>query len=94
MLEAETMARRWLPAVFAGLLIAGLAVIAILGRNVLSDADMLATAQNDDISWNISQLEVELLRTQNAALEFEARPEIGFPSSASAMTSFTAACRS
>ena len=78
MLEAETMARRWLPAVFAGLLIAGLAVIAILGRNVLSDADMLATAQNDDISWNISQLEVELLRTQNAALEFEARPEIGF----------------
>ncbi|WP_254054689.1 ATP-binding protein [Roseovarius sp. EL26] len=30
---------------------------------------MLSTAQNDDVSWNVSQLEVEVLRLQNAAYE-------------------------
>nr|WP_158500643.1 PAS domain-containing hybrid sensor histidine kinase/response regulator [Shimia marina] len=45
---------------------ASLFAIGGLGRTVFADLRALSTAQNDDISWTMSQLEVELLRLQNA----------------------------
>lgn len=54
-------------AVMAGLFVLGLGLIAFLGRAVVTDLEALSTAQNDDISWNMSQLEVELLRLRGAA---------------------------
>ncbi|SLN63245.1 Autoinducer 2 sensor kinase/phosphatase LuxQ [Falsiruegeria litorea R37] len=55
-------------------MISGVFVV-VLGRAVVSDLDALSTAQNDDISWNISQLEVELLKLQNVTLEVMQDPD-------------------
>ncbi|GGX59716.1 hybrid sensor histidine kinase/response regulator [Tateyamaria omphalii] len=52
---------------FAGLLIAGLVFIIYLGRSVIEDLDALSTALHDDISWNMSQLEIETLNLGSAA---------------------------
>jgi PAS domain S-box-containing protein len=60
---------RWPIMVFASFLIASLISIAYLGRTVMSDLNALSTAQNDDVSWNMSQLEVEVLRLRNAAYD-------------------------
>lgn len=38
-----------------------------LGRTVLADLRSLANARSDDISWNVAQVEIELLRMQSAA---------------------------
>ncbi|WP_299546306.1 PAS domain-containing hybrid sensor histidine kinase/response regulator [uncultured Tateyamaria sp.] len=54
-------------ALLVGLFVLGLGLIAFLGRAVVSDLDALSTAQTDDISWNMAQIEVELLRLQGAA---------------------------
>lgn len=60
---------RW-PLLFSiALVIAGLIFIAFLGRSVDKDLQALSVARNDDVSWNMSQLEVELLRMQYAVLE-------------------------
>lgn len=58
---------RWPFALFAGLLLASLLLVGGLGRTVFTDLRVLSTAQNDDVSWRMSQLEVELLRLQMAA---------------------------
>ncbi|AAV93489.1 sensory box histidine kinase/response regulator [Ruegeria pomeroyi DSS-3] len=42
---------------------------ALLGREAMVRLDTLSTAASDDIRWNMSQLEVELLRLQSAALK-------------------------
>ena len=52
----------------ASLLAASVVCVIVLGRMVVSDLQALSTAQNDDVSWNVSQLEVELLALQNATL--------------------------
>jgi hypothetical protein len=58
---------RWPFVLFAGLLLASLLLVGGLGRTVFTDLRVLSTAQNDDVSWRMSQLEVELLRLQMAA---------------------------
>lgn len=63
----------------AGLLCAGLLLIVFLGRIVMSDFDALSIAQNDDVSWRMSQLEVELLHTQNAAQQAALAPQENLP---------------
>ena len=52
---------------FAGLVLAGLAFILYLGQLVKEDLDGLSTASHDDIRWNMSQLEIELLKLNLAA---------------------------
>ncbi|WP_241462642.1 PAS domain-containing hybrid sensor histidine kinase/response regulator [Tateyamaria sp. ANG-S1] len=52
---------------FTGLLIAGLVFITYLGRSVIDDLEILSTALHDDISWNMSQLEIEVLNLASAA---------------------------
>ena len=54
---------------FASLLIAGLVFITYLGRSVIYDLELLSTAPHDDISWNMSQLEIEALNLASAAHE-------------------------
>lgn len=53
-------------ALFSGLLIAGLLFVVYLGRSVVEDLDALSTALHDDISWNMSQLEIETLNLGSA----------------------------
>lgn len=59
----------------ASLLAASVVCVIVLGRTVVSDLQALSTAQYDDVSWNMSQLEVELLALQNATLEAAQDPE-------------------
>lgn len=61
------MIGRWPLLLFAGLVLASLVTVAALGRSLFQDVRALATAQNDDVSWRMSQLEVELLRFKSAA---------------------------
>lgn len=63
--------RRWPLIVFSALLIASLTIVVALGREVQSDLDALATAENDNVSWLMSQLETELLRLEVAVVEAE-----------------------
>lgn len=58
---------QWKVAFLSGFLAAFGLLIILLGRDVILDLEALATAQTDDIRWNMSQLEVELLRVQLAA---------------------------
>lgn len=58
---------RWKAALLVGLFSACLSLIFFLGREVFSELEGLATAQTDDVRWNMSQLEVELQRVQLAA---------------------------
>ncbi|SFL42611.1 PAS/PAC sensor hybrid histidine kinase [Shimia haliotis] len=62
------MKGRWPFLLFASLLLASLLLVGVLGRTVFADLRVLSKAQNDDVSWTMSQLEVELLMLQNAAL--------------------------
>ncbi len=59
--------RRWPFILFAALLILSLGFIGVLGRIVVSDLRGLSIATQDDVSWRMSQLEVELLRLQHEA---------------------------
>ncbi|SMP00519.1 PAS domain S-box protein [Shimia sagamensis] len=68
---------RWPFVLFAGLLLASLLLVGGLGRTVFADLRVLSTAQNDDVSWTMSQLEVELLRLQNAVLSAQADDAAG-----------------
>ncbi|WP_299428173.1 PAS domain-containing hybrid sensor histidine kinase/response regulator [uncultured Shimia sp.] len=68
---------RWPFVLFAGLLLASLLLVGGLGRTVFSDLRVLSTAQNDDVSWTMSQLEVELLRLQTAVLSAQADETAG-----------------
>ncbi|MEM6564989.1 MAG: ATP-binding protein [Pseudomonadota bacterium] len=68
---------RWQITIFAILFLFSAALIGYLGRTVITNLDALATAQNDDISWNMSQFEVELLRLQNEARAAQQNPERG-----------------
>lgn len=61
------MMGRWPIILFTGLLLASLASIAVMGRTVMSDMRALSTAENDDVSWTMSQIEVALLRLRLAA---------------------------
>ncbi|MCV6586047.1 MAG: ATP-binding protein [Marinibacterium sp.] len=61
-------------ALVAGL-IACLALVLSLGRAVKSDLDALSTARTDDLSWLISQLEVELLRFEVAVIDAQSAPD-------------------
>lgn len=47
--------------VLAFLVLAGLTLVIALGRAVSDDLAALSTARHDDISWNVSQLEIETL---------------------------------
>lgn len=58
---------KWAIVLFACLLVAGLIFIAVLGRGVLGDLRAVSVARTDDVSWRLSQLELELLHAQNAA---------------------------
>ncbi|GAA6180072.1 response regulator [Shimia sp. NS0008-38b] len=66
------MIGRWPYLLFAGLLVASLLSVGVLERKVFADLQALATAQNDDVSWTMSQLEVELMGLQNAILDARA----------------------
>lgn len=63
---------RWPFVLFASLLLASLLLGGGLGRTVFTDLRVLSTAQNDDVSWTMSQLEVELLRLQSAVQSAQA----------------------
>lgn len=63
------MLGRWPLIALGALLIASLIIIGLLGRSVTTDLRVLSTAQHDDVSWRMSQLEVELLRLQNVTLD-------------------------
>jgi PAS domain S-box-containing protein len=58
----------WRLAIITAVLVISGAVVIVLGRAVFSDLEALSTARNDDVSWNVSQLEVELLKLQNETL--------------------------
>ena len=68
---------RWPFIALGVLLIVSLFFIGLLGRSVTTDLRALSTAQNDDVSWRMSQLEVELLRLQNATMSALSTPEDG-----------------
>ena len=61
------MKRRWPIISFVAVLIASLVFTGYLARAVVHDLKVLATADNDDISWNLAQLEVEVLQLQQVA---------------------------
>jgi PAS domain S-box-containing protein len=69
------MMGRWPFFVFATLLVVSLGLIGLLGRSVVTDVRVLSSAQNDDVSWRMSQLEVELLRLQNVTQTALSSPE-------------------
>lgn len=52
---------------FAGLLIAGLVFVLYLGRVVTAELSTLSTAQHDNVSWNMSQLEIDTMHLERAA---------------------------
>lgn len=60
--------RRWPVAVFVLLLLISLVLVGALGREVKSDLQALSTAKNDDLSWVLAQMEVELLRLEVSVL--------------------------
>ena len=70
------MRSRWLFALIAIPLLASLIAISLLGRSIVSDLEALSIAKNDNVSWNSSQLEVELLRTQNTIMRAQADPSL------------------
>ena len=70
------MRSRWLFALIAIPLLASLIAISLLGRSIISDLEALSIAKNDNVSWNSSQLEVELLRTQNTIMRAQADPSL------------------
>jgi PAS domain S-box-containing protein len=59
--------RQTLVFLFAAVMIAGLVFVAYLVRSVMDDLDALSTARYDNISWNMSQLEIETLNLNRAA---------------------------
>ncbi len=58
-----------------GLFFAVVTLVVVLGHEVVRDLRSLSSAQNDDRSWNFSQLEVELLQVQTSAFAVVARPD-------------------
>lgn len=46
-------------------------LVGFLGRAVVNDLRLLSVAQNDALSWNFTQLEVEFLQTQLAAAKVD-----------------------
>lgn len=52
---------------FTSLLIAGLVFILYLGKVVMADLSALSTAQHDNVSWNMSQLEIDALQLERVA---------------------------
>ena len=64
----------------ACMIVISLAFIAPLGRTVVADLESLSRAESDDISWNVAQVEIELLRMQNAAYEAMNDPQSDFSS--------------
>ena len=58
--------RRWPVTVFVLLLMVSLVLVGALGREVKSDLEVLSTAENDNMSWLLAQLEVELLKLEVA----------------------------
>ena len=61
------MMRKTPMVLFAGLLIAGLVFVLYLGRVVSAELSTLSTAQHDNVSWNMSQLEIDTLYLERAA---------------------------
>ncbi|MES0863358.1 ATP-binding protein [Ruegeria sp. SCPT10] len=61
--------KKWPMFAFIGLLSVGLVIVFSLGREVKSDLDALATSKTDNVSWLMSQLEVELLRLEVAVID-------------------------
>ncbi|WP_284176658.1 PAS domain-containing hybrid sensor histidine kinase/response regulator [Frigidibacter sp. SD6-1] len=53
--------------ILAAIVIAGVFFVADMGRTVLRELEQVSTAQNDDVSWRLSQLEVELQNVRYAA---------------------------
>ena len=68
--------KRWPVFAFVGLLIVSLVIVVSLGREVKSDLDALSTAKTDDVSWLMSQLEVELLRFEVAVIDASSRTDV------------------
>ena len=65
--------KRWPLFAFVGLLVVSLAIVLSLGREVKSDLDALSTAKTDNVSWLMSQLEVELLRFEVSVIDASSR---------------------
>ncbi len=65
--------KRWPIFAFVGLLVVSLAIVLSLGREVKSDLDALSTAKTDNVSWLMSQLEVELLRFEVSVIDASSR---------------------
>ena len=61
------MTSRWPIIVFVAVLIASLVFTGYLVRSVSEHLRALSVAQNDDVSWNLAQLEVEVLQLQQVA---------------------------
>ena len=61
------MTSRWPIIVFVAVLIASLVFTGYLVRAVSEHLRALSVAQNDDVSWNLAQLEVEVLQLQQVA---------------------------
>ncbi len=64
----------------ACMIVISVAFIAPLGRTVVADLESLSRAESDDISWNVAQVEIELLRMQNAAYAAMSDPQSDFSS--------------
>ncbi|MDA5558168.1 PAS domain S-box protein [Shimia sp. MMG029] len=69
------MIGRWPFILLVTLMALSLGLIGLLGRSVIADMRVLSEAQNDDVSWRMSQLEVELLRLQNSVQGVLADPD-------------------
>ncbi len=67
--------KRWPVFAFVGLLVFSLGIVFALGREVKSDLDALSTAKTDDVSWLMSQLEVELLRFEVSVIDAASRSD-------------------
>lgn len=65
--------KRWPIFAFVGLLVVSLAIVLSLGGEVKSDLDALSTAKTDNVSWLMSQLEVELLRFEVSVIDASSR---------------------
>jgi PAS domain S-box-containing protein len=61
---------------FALLLAFSVGALVLFGRSSIQEMRNIAVAHHDDVSWNLSQIEVELISFQNAILE-SARSEHG-----------------
>lgn len=59
---------KWLTVLIAVSIVAGFIVVSRLAQSVVSELEAISSATIDNVSWNTSQLEVELLRAHEATV--------------------------